>query len=218
MAAIEARPPLQPGESAPDFTLPTVEGEATVSLGDYRGKSPLLLTLFRGVYCPFCRRSIAKMGITRDKLQAMGVEVLGVVTTKPEHARLYFRYHPTSLRLAADPELTTHRSYGLPKPEVTPELMQAVQTVRINPTGELKEPLPIPAVAEALDKLDRFEQTEPHRQEKERVFPQLEGQFLLDRDAIVRWPNIECAKEGLAGVGKFPTEEELMSAAQTLSK
>jgi hypothetical protein len=72
--------------------------------------------------------------------------------------------------------------------------------------------------AEALDKLDRFEQTEPYLQEKERLFPQLEGQFLLDRDGIVRWANIECAKDGLAGVGKFPTEEELLSAAQTLAK
>lgn len=33
---------------------------------------------------------------------------------------------------------------------------------------------------------------------------------------MVRWSNIECAKEGLAGFGKFPTEEELLDAARTL--
>ena len=31
----------------------------------------------------------------------------------------------------------------------------------------------------------------------ERQFPQLKGQFLVDRDGIVRWANIECS-EGIA--------------------
>ena len=46
---------------------------------------------------------------------------------------------------------------------------------------------------------------------------QLKGQFLLDRDGVVRWVNIECAGEGLAGFGKFPTDEELLRAASALS-
>jgi hypothetical protein len=27
---------------------------------------------------------------------------------------------------------------------------------------------------------------------------------LIDHDGIIRWANIKCATEGLAGVGKFP--------------
>jgi peroxiredoxin len=49
MATIQSRPPLQPGQPAPDFTLPTVPDEGFVSLADYRGRSPLLLVLLRGV-------------------------------------------------------------------------------------------------------------------------------------------------------------------------
>ena len=63
---------LRPGEPAPDFTLPAVHREGTVSLADYRGRSPLLLAFFRGIYCPFCRRQIAKLGLSRDKLLAAG--------------------------------------------------------------------------------------------------------------------------------------------------
>jgi peroxiredoxin len=218
MATIESRPPLQPGERAPDFTLPSVEREGTVSLADYRGRSPLLLAVFRGVYCPFCRAAIAKLGIMREKLLATGVETLGIVATKPEHARLFFRFRPTRVPLAADPELITHRTYGLPKPEVTPELMQAFQSVRVNPTGELPEPLPVSQVGPALDRLHGFEPTDTDRDDAQRQFPQLKGQFLVDRDGIVRWANIECAKEGLAGIGKFPTEEELLVAARAVSK
>ncbi|MFQ5948971.1 MAG: hypothetical protein ACE5KX_08935 [Acidimicrobiia bacterium] len=47
MSTVEPRPPVQPGEPAPDFTLPTVPDEGFVSLADYRGRSPLLLVLLR---------------------------------------------------------------------------------------------------------------------------------------------------------------------------
>jgi len=50
MAAVESRPPVQLGEPAPDFTVPAANREGSVSLADYRGKSPLLLALYRGLY------------------------------------------------------------------------------------------------------------------------------------------------------------------------
>ena len=217
MTTVESRSSLQLGERAPDFTLPAVGQEGTVSLSDYRNKSPLLLALFRGLWCPFCRRTIAQLGNLREKLQAAGIETLGIVATKPEHASLYFRFHPTRLPLVADPGLITHRSYGLPKPPVTPELMQAVQSVRINPSGELPEALPIPEAVQALDRLDNFKRSATDQQDSQQQLTQLKGQFLLDRDSIVRWVNIECGKEGLEGLGKFPSHEDFMAAAQSLS-
>lgn len=45
-----SRPPVQPGEPAPDFTLPAAHEEGTVSLSEYRGRSPVFLALFRGLY------------------------------------------------------------------------------------------------------------------------------------------------------------------------
>src|SRR2546426_10263656 len=141
------------GMPAPDFTLPAIGYDGTVSLADYRGRAPVLLALFRGLYCPFCRRAIAQLGITRDKLRGLGVETLGVVATKTENARLYFRLRPTRLPLAADPELVTHRAYGLPRPPVTPELLQALETLPLNPTGELPEAMPEMEAAKALDRL-----------------------------------------------------------------
>lgn len=50
MATVKSRPPVQPGEPAPDFTVPAANREGTVSLADYRGRSPVLLALFRGLY------------------------------------------------------------------------------------------------------------------------------------------------------------------------
>ena len=42
--------PVAPGEPAPDFMLAAAHGDGTVSLADYRGRSPVLLALFRGLY------------------------------------------------------------------------------------------------------------------------------------------------------------------------
>ena len=216
MTMIETRPPVAPGEPAPDFTLPAVDRQETVSLADYRGRHPLLLALFVGLWCPFCRRSIAQMGTIESKLKPMGVETLAVVATTPENARLYFKFRPTKLRLASDPELSTHRAYGLPKPVSTPEFMKALETTSINPDGMFPEPLPIMQAAETLSKADGYVENPTDKAEAERQWPQLKGQFLIDRQGIVRWANVECATEGAAGVGKFPSADEIVAAVRSL--
>jgi peroxiredoxin len=218
MTTAASRPPVSPGEPAPDFTLPAVERPETVSLAEYRGRSPLFLALFIGLWCPFCRRSIAQMGKTESKLKALGVETLGIVATAPENARLYFKFRPTPFPLASDPELSTHRAYGLPKPAATPELMQALEKTRINPGGVFPEPLTITEAAVVLAKQDGYTENETDKADLERQWPQLKGQFLIDRDGIVRWANVECATEGLAGIGKFPSEDEILAAARALPR
>ena len=213
----ESRPPVAPGEAAPDFTLPAADRPETVSLADYRGRSPVFLALFIGLWCPFCRRSIAQMGKVESKLKALGVETLGVVATAPENARLYFKFRPTKLRLGADPELTTHRAYGVPKPAVTPEFMEAVGQVRINPNGELPAALPMQEAAMQVAKMDGYANTPVDEADMGKQWPQLKAQYLIDREGVVRWANIECA-EGMEGIGRFPTEEEILTAVKALPR
>jgi len=205
---------LRPGEPAPDFTLPAVHRPGTVSLGDYRGRSSLLIAFFRGIYCPFCRRQIAKLGLSRDKLLATGVETLAVVASNLDRTRLYFQYRPTRVPLAVDPDLVTHRDFGITKAPVTPELLEVLQTTRTDALGELPRPLPIAEAAEALQQKDRFEFTETDTREAEEQFPMDVGQFLVDREGIVRWANMEMARAGVAAIGKFPSEEELLAVAR----
>jgi peroxiredoxin len=216
MTMVESRPPVSPGEPAPEFTLPAVDRPEMVSLADYRGRSPVFLALFIGLWCPFCRRSIAQMGATESRLKATGVETLAIVATTPENARLYFKFRPTPLRLASDPGLTTHRAYGLPKPAPTPEFMRAIETTRINPDGAFPEPLPVMEAAQVVSKLDGYTENPTDKAEMERQWPQLKGQFLIDRGGIVRWANVECATEGVAGVGKFPSVDEILAAVRAL--
>lgn len=211
-------PPLQPGDAAPDFELPAIHREGTVALADYRGRSPVLIALFRGVYCPFCRRAIARLGLAGERLRAEGVETLGIVATPAERARRYFQFRPTRAPLAADPDLVTHRGFRLPRPAPTAELLEALQAFRINPGGELPEPVPLIEAGHALNRVDGFEMTEQDQAEADRQFPLLLGEFLVDRDGVVRWARVECAQDGLAGFGRFPGDEELVAAARALPR
>src|SRR5258706_11433468 len=113
--------PLQPGDRAPDFELPAVNQEGVVSLAEYRAKGPVLVALFRGLHCPFCRRQIANLAATRNRLAQEGVETLAIVNTPAPRARQYFQYRPTPVVLAADPDVQTHRAFGLGETAMLPD-------------------------------------------------------------------------------------------------
>ena len=204
------------GRPAPDFTLPAVDRDGAVSLGDYRGRSHLLLAIFVGLYCPFCRRNIAQLGGARPKLLDKGVETLAVVATELDNARLYFKYRPARLPIAADPALDIHRAYALGQRKIDETMMRDYQTLPVNPTGDVPEPLPLAKLGPLLDAKDGYQRTETDQRDIARQWPQLKGQFLIDREGIVRWQNIELPTDGIAEVGKFPSDEELLAAADEM--
>lgn len=220
-----AFPLLNPGDAAPDFALPAVNREGQVSLEDYRGRSPVLVGLFRGLHCPFCRRQLVQLGTTQEKLKAIGVETMAVVNTPLERARLYFKYRPARVLLSADPEATTHRAFRLPAGAVVAEgsptswpesvTMGELQAVRMNPTGELAEPQNPFAANETLNKQDGFEVNEVDQQIASAHGTQLTGYFLIDRAGIIRWRHVE-AIERAGDLGKHPGEQEIMAAARAL--
>jgi peroxiredoxin len=218
MTTVERPAPVQPGEPAPDFTLPALHQEGQVSLADYRGQRPVLLALFRGLSCAFCRRNIASLGSTHEKLQQLGVETLAITASPVERARLYVRFHPARLPLATDPTMGTHRSYGLPKGDITPQLMEQLQPMYVELARQKHTPLAESAsvveISKAIGRTDGFEITDADWAVGSAGT--LTGQFLVDQDGIVRWSSVEGAKGGMAGLGKIPSEEELLAAARAL--
>jgi len=218
--------PLRPGDPAPNFALPAVNREGQVSLDDYRGRSAVLIGMFRGLHCPFCRRELVQLGTTQDKLKAVGVETMAVVNTPLERARLYFKYRPARVLLTADPEAATHRSFGVPEGTLVEKeseaswaqgkvTMSQLQSLKINPNGTLPEPQNIFAAGEILNKQDGFEVTEIDQQMTAAHGLQLTGHFLLDRDGIVRWRHIE-ASERMEDLSTFPSAEVILRAARSL--
>lgn len=155
---------------------------------------------------------------TAEKLKQVGVETLGIIGSAVERVRFYVRFRPIRCALGADPDLTTHRAYGLPQSPMTTDIWGAVESASKNLARELGVQVPESGATEAIGRLDGFEATDSEREELERHQAQFTGQVLVDREGIVRWSNIECAKEGLGGIDKFPSDEELLAAAGALSR
>jgi peroxiredoxin len=218
--------PLEPGARAPDFALPAINRDGTVSLADFRGRRAVLVGLFRGLHCPFCRRQIAELGVAQPALAAAGVETIAVINTPVERARLYYRHRPTAAILLSDPDCATHRAFGVPQlgivepgrsepgkwpARVRPEEMMAM---RIDPTGEIGEGVdPLQANAR-LNSRDGFEPNQVDQAIYAAHGMQLAGHFLVDRDGMVRWMRSEAA--AAAELCSFPSVHDLIAAARAL--
>ncbi len=218
--------PLQPGDRAPNVVLDAITQEGKIALDDFRGQKPVLVGLFRGLHCAFCRRHIAAQARLDPELREKGVESLTVVNTPIERARLYFRYHPMpNLLAASDPERASHRAFGLPNLEFTENetnwpykvSMAAVKDMRVDIPGELPGPMDPIAAGEILDKKDHYELTEADEQMMATGHGQLVGQFLLDRQGIVRWSFTEVPEGGRYMFGA-PNPQELMSAVSQVAQ
>ena len=166
-----------------------------------------------------------QLATTQEKLKALGVETVAVVNTPLERARLYFKYRPARVLLAADPEAETHRAFRVPAGVIVedesatswPEsvTMGQLLAVQMNPTGELPAPQNPFAAMEILNKKDGFEPTEIDHQIATAHGTQMTGHFLIDRDGIIRWLQIE-AGERIGDLSKFPSDEEIVAAARKL--
>ncbi|BCH14915.1 MULTISPECIES: redoxin domain-containing protein [unclassified Mesorhizobium] len=220
MSARSELVPLQPGDRAPNVVLDAITREGKIALDDFRGQKPVLVGLFRGLHCAFCRRHIAAQARLDPELREKGVESLTVVNTPIERARLYFRYHPIpNLLAASDPERASHRAFGLPNLEFTENetnwpykvSMAAVKDMRVDIPGELPSPMDPIAAGEILGKRDHYEMTEADEQMMAVGHGQLAGQFLLDRQGIVRWSFTEVPEGGRYMFGA-PNPQEVMSA------
>jgi peroxiredoxin len=200
--------PIEIGQVAPSFTLPAANMEGDLSLADFRGKRPVMLALFRGLYCPFCRHHIASLGRVAEKLREAGVEMLGVVATPASRARLYFRFRQAPIRLAADPELTTHRAYGIPGVPMSQEILEAVDQAALALARENGIPAKPGTARTDLDAIDGYQPTAEDMKDNERHQAQFVGQFLVGTDGVVRWANIERTP------GEFPPEAEILAACR----
>jgi peroxiredoxin len=196
--------PLGPGDRAPDVVLDVATKDGRIALADFRGQKPLLVGLFRGLHCPFCRRHLAAQALIDRELRAKGVESLAVVNTPIERARLFFRYHPMpDLLAAADPERVSHRAFGLPNLDFAHGERGFHHTIRVATTA-------------AINVWDGYRKTDADRQTERDGAGQLFGQFLIDRDGIIRWRFTDVPAKGCA-IQSRPNPQELFEEASRVA-
>ncbi|MGH3243721.1 MAG: peroxiredoxin-like family protein [Spirillospora sp.] len=73
-------PGLDIGETAPDFTLPNAVGDP-VRLADRLAEGPVVLTFYRGAWCPYCN---VELHAYQEALPAFRTERARVVAVSPQ--------------------------------------------------------------------------------------------------------------------------------------
>lgn len=70
-------PGLEVGDRAPDFELPTAEGKR-VRLSERLSRGPVVLSFFRGAWCPVCNLQIAALNRALPDIKATGASLLAI--------------------------------------------------------------------------------------------------------------------------------------------
>lgn len=75
---------IKVGDKAPDFALPDAEGKA-VHLAELLKKGPVVLTFYRGGWCPYCNIQVRSLQAYLPQFEAKGATLVAVSPELPEY-------------------------------------------------------------------------------------------------------------------------------------
>ncbi|MBW7883858.1 MAG: AhpC/TSA family protein [Caldilineaceae bacterium] len=76
---------LKAGESAPDFTLPNATG-GEVHLADLLARGPVVLTFYRGEWCPWCNLTLRAYQAALPEFQRYGAQLVAISPQTPDNS------------------------------------------------------------------------------------------------------------------------------------
>jgi peroxiredoxin Q/BCP len=101
---------LQPGDSAPDFTLPTDTGE-TVTLSDLRGRR-VIVYFYPTAMTPGCTTQACDFSDSLDDLDAEGYTVLGISKDTTEKLAKFRAKEGLTITLLSDVDKDVLTAWG----------------------------------------------------------------------------------------------------------
>lgn len=161
-SANEVRP-LLPGMQAPAFELRSADGEP-VAFDPQNMAKPLVLTFFRGGWCPYCNLHLAELRKAEAELESLGFDIWFVSMDKPEALYASLEQPDISYRVLSDSKLEATRAFGLAF-RVPDELVEKYRGWGIDleaAAGETHHVLPAPSTyLIGSDGVIRFQYTNP---------------------------------------------------------
>ncbi len=105
-------PGLAVGDAAPDIELTNAAGD-TVKLSEVWAKQPVVLTFYRGGWCPFCTKALAGWEKAVDELNAAGATFIAITPEKPEYIVKTTEKYELPFTVLSDASGDAQRAYKL---------------------------------------------------------------------------------------------------------
>ncbi len=143
-------PLLQVGDTIEDFTLPTQyapNGESEVALSTLLKDGPVVVTFFRGSWCPYCRDELSDIQDNLEKFDKLNTKVIAISPEISEDGSAMAEKLDLGFFVAHDENNELARSLGLTF-KLDAKTIKKYREYKIDvpeSNGTMKWELPIPA-------------------------------------------------------------------------
>jgi peroxiredoxin len=103
---------LKEGAQAPDFILPGARGSA-VRLSHLLTQGPVVMTFYRGQWCPYCHLALRAYQLALPHMQARGASLVAISPQTPDHSRALAEKLELTFALLSDMGNQVARQFGL---------------------------------------------------------------------------------------------------------
>jgi len=137
---------LKTGDKIPIFELKNIHGE-TMSSKDVLQKGPMVMSFYRGGWCPFCSMELRALQKAQDAIQANRATLLAISPELPEVSLKTVQKDNLSFQVLCDTNNQVARSFGLVY-ELMKELANLyilafdLNLTKINGTDKFELPIP----------------------------------------------------------------------------
>src|SRR2546430_2162001 len=100
------------GAQAPDFTLPDARGNA-VTLSHLLMQGPVVMTFYRGQWCPYCHLQLRAYQQALLHMQARGASLVAISPQTPDHSRALAEKLELTFALLSDMGNQVARQFGI---------------------------------------------------------------------------------------------------------
>ncbi|MGC1784126.1 MAG: peroxiredoxin-like family protein [Acidobacteriaceae bacterium] len=103
---------LKVGELAPDFTLPNAFGNP-VSLSALLARGPVVVSFYRGEWCPFCNIELRALQQALPKMEQLGATLIAISPEMPDHGIVAAEKNKLTFPVLSDFGNKVARQFGI---------------------------------------------------------------------------------------------------------
>ncbi|MFF8841154.1 peroxiredoxin-like family protein [Streptomyces sp. NPDC015127] len=158
----QAERALAVGARAPRFGLPSATG-ATVTLDGMLATGPVVLTFYRGAWCPYCNIALRALQRHHAEIGARGATLVAVSPQIPDESLSLSEKHELAFDVLSDIGSDTAKQYGLAF-DLPDDLAAVYDSIGIelqHSNGGHPRTLPLPAT------------------------------YVIDREGVIRWAFVD---------------------------